>query len=81
MPLTITDEILAQTHFSEKELQLEIAVLFYKKQRFSIGQAARFAGISIFDMHAELAKRDIPLNISKEDVLQDWQTIQKAEKP
>jgi len=78
MSLIITDEVLQQTRFSEKELRLEIAVLFYRKQRFSIGQAAKYAGISIFDMHEALAKRDIPLNISKEDVLEDWKTIQKS---
>ncbi|MBK9012588.1 MAG: UPF0175 family protein [Saprospiraceae bacterium] len=75
MALVISDELLKQACLSEKELMLEIALVFYQRKKFSIGLAARFAGISIRQMHEELSKRDIPLNISPEDVLEDWQTI------
>lgn len=43
MSLVITDEILEKTDFSVEELRIEIAILLYQKQKFSLEQASKFA--------------------------------------
>jgi predicted HTH domain antitoxin len=46
MSLVIPDEILQATGMSEAELRQEIAVLLSQKEKLTLGQASRLAGIN-----------------------------------
>jgi predicted HTH domain antitoxin len=45
MSLVIPDEIAQATHMSPDELRVEIAVLLFKEDKLTLGQAARFVGM------------------------------------
>jgi len=46
MSLVIPDEILQATRMSAAELSQEIAVLLFQKDKLTLGQASRLAGMS-----------------------------------
>jgi predicted HTH domain antitoxin len=46
MSLVISDEVLQTIQMSESELLTEIAILLFEQERFTLGQASRFAKIS-----------------------------------
>ena len=77
MALVISDEMMRQADVTEAEIRLEIAILLYRSERYSIGKAAEFAGIGKMQMHKELAARKIPLNITIEDVKADLEALQR----
>lgn len=43
MRLIIPDEIINKTNLTEKELKVEIAVLLFKKNKFTFAQASDFS--------------------------------------
>lgn len=48
------------------------ALDLYRKRKISLGGAAELAGLSILEMHDLLNKHEIPLNISKKSILEDY---------
>jgi predicted HTH domain antitoxin len=62
MSLVITDEEIKITGLSAEQLKLEIAVLLFQKEIFTLGLAAEFCGLHKIEMQRELAKRKIPLH-------------------
>ena len=50
MSLVIPDEILQATRMSEAELRQEIAVLLFHKDKLTLSQASRLAGLSQGDL-------------------------------
>ena len=45
MSLLISDEIINLTNYTEKEFELEIAILFYQKKDFPWGKLQNFQGL------------------------------------
>jgi len=43
MSIIISDELLQTTQMSETELLVEIAIMLFEKEKFTLGQASRFA--------------------------------------
>ncbi len=60
MPLTVTDERLAQTGLTAEELRLEIAVTLRDQNRLTYRQAADWAGLSPGEMIDLLRERGVP---------------------
>ena len=59
MALVIEDRDLNAAHITEEELRLEIAILLYQQERFSMGQSkSRFAEMNRILFQRELGKRD-----------------------
>ncbi|GEM_PF-3468181 len=56
---------------AEEELKNK-ALELYKKRKISLGGAAALAGLSVLEMHDLLNKNEIPLNISKKSILEDY---------
>ena len=75
MSLVIPDEIVRATRMSPEELRVEIAVLLFEDGKLTLGQAARFAGITQPDFQHLLGKRKIPLHYDVEDFRRDLQTL------
>jgi predicted HTH domain antitoxin len=80
MALVIPDEICNATHLSEKELKEEIAVMLFAKNKLTLAQAAKFAGMDRLSFHHLLASRKIPLNYNVDDLEHDIKTLHKLER-
>lgn len=54
---------------------MEIAVYLYAKERLSIGQARRLAGLDLVSFQKELAKRDVYIHFDSEDLKTDIDSL------
>jgi predicted HTH domain antitoxin len=75
MALIISDEILAKSQLSEQEFLIEIACYLYDKKRLSMGKARELAKLHLIDFQKELAKRDIDIHYSREDLDKDLKNL------
>lgn len=75
MSVTIPDEILQTARMSEEELRQELAVLLFQKERLTVGQASRLAGMDRLRFQHLLASRGIPMHYDVEDFEQDLTTL------
>ena len=75
MTFTIPDTVLAETKISSAELRIELAVYLYEKQRLSIGKARKVAGLNLIEFQKELAKRNIYLHLSIQDLETDLKNL------
>lgn len=75
MTLVIPEDILQASQMTEKEIQLEIAILLYQKEKISSGMVRAWTGLNVLEFQHELAKRDLYLNYDVEDFEQDLQTL------
>jgi predicted HTH domain antitoxin len=71
MNVTIPDEILQTARITEEELRQEIAVLLFEKDRLTLPQASRLAGMDRLRFQHLLASRDIPVHYDVEEFEQD----------
>nr|CAO91237.1 unnamed protein product [Microcystis aeruginosa PCC 7806] len=46
MSIDISDEILSATRMTEAEMRQEIAVMLFQKEKLTLAQASRFAGMN-----------------------------------
>lgn len=75
MGIVIDDELLAAARMSEDEVKLELAVLLYQKEKLSLAQAARVAGIDRIRFQHLLASRSIPVNYDAREFESDRKTV------
>ncbi len=75
--LVISNSVLEQANISRVELRLEIAIYLYAKERLSIGQARRLAGLGLVSFQKELAKRDIHIRHDDTSLLQPSESKDK----
>jgi predicted HTH domain antitoxin len=75
MSVIISDEILETTRMSKNELLQEIAVMLFQKEKLTLGQASRMAGISQLQFQHLLASRQIPLHYDVDDFEADLSTL------
>ncbi|HLO84218.1 MAG TPA: UPF0175 family protein [Nostocaceae cyanobacterium] len=77
MSIVISDEIIAATHMTEAEMKQEIAVMLFQKEKLTLAQASRFAGMNRMAFQHLLASRQIPVHYGVEDFEQDIKTLQE----
>ena len=77
MSLVITDEILQSARMSATELSQEIAVLLFQREKLTLGQASRLAGMSQLQFQHLLASRQIPLHYDVAEFEEDLKTLQE----
>lgn len=58
-------------------LRQEVALLMYQRQHWSLGQAARYAGMPYVVFQQLLGDRGIYMNYDEEDFLADIETIKQ----
>ena len=75
MSIVISDELLAATRMTEAEMRQEIAVLLFQKEKFTLAQAGRFAGMHRVAFQHLLASRQIPIHYDVEDFEQDIKNL------
>jgi predicted HTH domain antitoxin len=75
MSVTITDEVLQAARMSEEELRQELATLLYQREKLTLAQASRLAGLNQFQLQHLAASRGIPVHYGIEDFEQDLKTL------
>lgn len=68
MGVIIADEILQATRMTPEELRHEIAVLLFQKDKLTLGQASRLAGMSRLQFQRLLASRQIPVHYESQSL-------------
>jgi predicted HTH domain antitoxin len=81
MSLVIPDEIMQATRMSAAELSQEIAVLLFQKDKLTLGQASRLAGMSPWQFQHLLASRQIPVHYDVAEFEEDLKTLQDLTRP
>lgn len=76
MSVAISDEVLRAVQMSEAELLQEIAVMLFQKERFTLGQASRFAGMNQLQFQRLLASRQIPLHYNIAELREDVKSLE-----
>ena len=71
MGIVIDDDLLHAARMSEPELKLELAALLYQRERLTLGQAARLAGLSQVRLRLALGARGIPPNYGVNEFAED----------
>jgi predicted HTH domain antitoxin len=76
MSIIISDEVLQTTQMSEAELLTEIAIMLFQKEKFTLGQASRFAKINQLQFQRLLASRQIPLHYDIAELREDVKSLE-----
>jgi predicted HTH domain antitoxin len=78
MPVTISDDLLIEAGFSEREARLEIACRLYDANKLTLPQAGRWAGVSRTEFEGALLERHLPLiRIDKEYWSQELEGLER----
>lgn len=75
MGVIIPDEILQATRMTAEELRQEIAVLLFQKDKLTLAQASRLAGMSRLQFQHLLASRQIPVHYDVAEFEEDLKTL------
>lgn len=77
MHIIIPDDILQATRLTEEELKIEVAVLLFQKEKLTLAQASRLAGMSRLQFQHLLASRQIPVHYDEAEFEEDMDTLKK----
>ncbi|MBA4159489.1 MAG: UPF0175 family protein [Gemmatimonadetes bacterium] len=77
MSVTIPDDVLQAAQMSEAELRQELALLLFERERLTLAQAARLAGMERLRFQHLLASRGIPLHYDVTEFEEDLQTLRE----
>jgi predicted HTH domain antitoxin len=75
MSLVIPDDVVHATRMSVDDLRVEIAMLLFMDDKLTLGQAARFAGVSQAEFQTVLGQRRISLHYDVQDFRDDLETL------
>lgn len=75
MSITIPQEYLTAAGMTEKDIKLEIALIFYQRKVISLGKASQLAGISRWDFQQKMKFRKIPVNYDVNELMEDVKTL------
>lgn len=77
MSVIIPNDVLQATRMTEDELRQEIAVLLFQKEKLTLGQASRLAGMSRLQFQHLLASRQIPVHYDAAEFEEDLKTLKE----
>jgi predicted HTH domain antitoxin len=75
MGLVIDDDLLHAARMSEPEIKLELAILLYQRERLTLGQAARLAGLSQARLRLLLGAREIAPHYGEAEFAEDLKVV------
>jgi predicted HTH domain antitoxin len=78
--VTVPDELLDAAGLTEREMAAEVALELYRREKLTMGQAARLAGVHLTEFWKLMATRDIYIHYDVEDLEQDIATLRKLER-
>ena len=80
MQLVLEDETLVAARMSAEEIKLELALSLYARERLTLGQAARLAGISQWQFQQTLGARKIPLHYGESELEEDVKQLERLDR-
>ena len=80
MSILISDDILQSARLTEDEFKQEIAVLLFQKEKLTLAQASRFAGMTRLQFQHLLASRNIPVHYDIAEFEEDLKTLKDSGK-
>ncbi|MBS4027291.1 MAG: UPF0175 family protein [Ignavibacteriales bacterium] len=75
MNIQISNDILRLTNLSEQEINLEIALMLFERNKLTLGQASKLAGLHQFEFQKILASRNIPLHYDSSALATDLRNL------
>ena len=75
--MIVAEELLSLTGMTEQQLRQQLALWLYAKGKLSMGRAVKFAQVNRAEFMDLMAKNNVVLNYSIDDLESDMQTIQK----
>lgn len=75
MPFVVPDEILQSARMSEQEMAQVLALVLFEKEKLTLGQAARLAGMTHLQFQHLLSAHKIPVHYDVPDFEQDIATL------
>lgn len=80
MPVVISDQIISQANLSEEEFRIELALMLFEKNIFSLGQARQLSGLNVLDFQALLTEHQISIHYEWDDYQNDLKTLESLDK-
>ncbi len=77
MSIVIADEIMQSTRLTAAELTQELALALFQREKLTLGQASRLAGMSQWQFQQLLGSRDIPIHYGVADFEADLRTLEE----
>jgi predicted HTH domain antitoxin len=75
MSIIIPDEILQSTRLTAAEIMQELALALFQREKLTLGQASRLAGMSQWQFQQLLGSRNIPIHYGVADFEADLNTL------
>ena len=75
MSIVIPDEILQSTRLTAEEIMQELALALFQREKLTMGQASRLAGVSQWQFQQLLGSRNIPIHYGVADFEADLLTL------
>jgi predicted HTH domain antitoxin len=72
----ISGSLLKNIKLSPNQLMIDLSVYLYDKERLTMGQAKKLAGLSQVEFQKELSKRNINIKYEVEDFEDDLKTLE-----
>lgn len=73
--LVISATVLEELRLSPSELTIDLAVYLYDKEKLTMGQAKKLAGLTQIEFQKEIAKRGVLVKYGIEDLKKDLETL------
>jgi predicted HTH domain antitoxin len=77
MPVSIQDEVLTASGLSEGELKQELAVALFERERITLAQASRLAGLTQLEFQSVLAQREVPVHYGVQEFEEDLDALRR----
>ncbi|MCX7049995.1 MAG: UPF0175 family protein [Candidatus Sumerlaeota bacterium] len=77
MSVLISDSVLHAARITPEEFKQEVAVLFFAKEKLTLGQASQLAEMDQLSFQHLLASRHIPVHYDMADLEEDLKTLRK----
>jgi predicted HTH domain antitoxin len=77
MSVVISDDVLQATGMSSAELKQELAALLFQKEKLTLAQASKLAGMSRLEFQHLLASRSIPIHYDLPEFEEDLATLRE----
>lgn len=75
MTIVIPDEILRANNLTSEQLTIDFATNLYARERVTLAQGAKIAGLPLIAFQKALTERDIYIHFDMEDLQKDLKNL------
>lgn len=77
--LIISGNMLEELRISPSELKIDLAIYLYDKEKLSMGQAKKLAGLTQIEFQKEMSKRGVFIKYDIEDLEKDLENLNQLD--